>query len=63
MPRAACGEKAALPPNLFPPTVDGVRNRTELSDLPVDESPDPAPRNSVKQIRTASYRGPGDFAV
>jgi hypothetical protein len=56
---AACGQKAALPPDLFPQTVNGVWNRTELRDLPADESPDPVPRNSVEQIRTASYKGPG----
>jgi hypothetical protein len=58
---AACGEKATLPPDLFPQTVNGVWNRTELRDLPVDESPDPVPRNSVVQVRTASYKGPGDL--
>jgi hypothetical protein len=58
---AACGEKATLPADLFPQTVNGVWNRTELRDLPVDESPDLAPRNSVKQIRAASYKGPGDL--
>ena len=50
---AACGEKAAMPPDLFPQTVKGVWNRIELRDLPVDESPDPVPRNSVEQIRAA----------
>jgi hypothetical protein len=58
---AACGDKATLPPDLFPQTVNGVWNRTELRDLPVDESPDPVPRNSVERIRTASYKGPGDL--
>jgi hypothetical protein len=58
---AACGEKSTLPPDLFPQTVNGVWNRTELRDLPVDESPDPVPRNSVEQIRVASYKGPGDL--
>jgi hypothetical protein len=58
---AACGEKATLPPDLFPQTVNGVWHRTELRDLPADESPDPVPRNSVEQIRTASYKGPGDL--
>ena len=58
---AACGEKATLPPGLFPQTVNGVWTRTELRDLPVDESPDPVPRNSVVQIRTAVYKGPGDL--
>jgi hypothetical protein len=58
---AACGEKATLPPDLFPQTVNGVWNRTELRDLPVDESPDPVPRNSVVQVRTAAYKGPGEL--
>jgi hypothetical protein len=58
---AACGEKATLPPDLFPQTVNGVWNRTALRDLPVDESPDPVPRNSVVQVRTAAYKGPGDL--
>jgi hypothetical protein len=57
----ACGEKATLPADLFPQTVNGVWKRTELRDLPVDESPDPVPRNSVEQVRTASYKGPGDL--
>ncbi|MGA3237373.1 MAG: hypothetical protein ABSG03_13805 [Bryobacteraceae bacterium] len=58
---AACGERATLPPDLFPQTVSGVWSRTELRDLPVDESPDPVPRNSVVQIRTAAYKGPGEL--
>jgi hypothetical protein len=58
---AACGEKATLPPGLFPPTVNGVWNRTGLRDLPVDESPDPVPRTAVEQIRTAAYKGPGEL--
>jgi len=58
---AACGEKATLPPDLFPPVVNGGWNRTGLRDLPVDESPDPVPRNSVIQIQTASYKGPGEI--
>ncbi len=58
---AGCGEKATLPPDLFPATVNGVWNRTELRDLPVDEAPDPVPRNSVQTIRTAAYKGPGEL--
>lgn len=58
---AACAEKATLPPDLFPPTVNGVWIRTELHDLPVDDSPDPVPRNSVVQIREAAYKGAGDL--
>jgi hypothetical protein len=58
---AGCGQKATLPPDLFPQTVNGVWNRTELRDLPVDESPDPVPRNSVEQIRAAAYKGPGEL--
>jgi hypothetical protein len=57
----ACGGKSSLPPGLFPQTVNGVWNRTDLRDLAVDESPDPVPRNAVERIQTASYKGPGEL--
>jgi len=58
---AACREKATLPLDLFPQTVNSVWSRIELRDLPVDESPDPVPRNSVVQLRAAAYKGPGEL--
>ncbi len=58
---AALGVKTTLPPDPFPQTVSGAWNRTRLRDLPVDESPSPGPRNSVVQIRTAGYMGPGEI--
>jgi hypothetical protein len=57
----ACNEKVTLPPDLFPQTVNGVWSRTELRDLPVDESPDPVPRTSVDEVRAATYKGPGEI--
>jgi hypothetical protein len=55
---SACGRVAPMP-DLFPQVVAGVWHRTALRDLPVSESPDPVPRNSVDRIQTASYEGPG----
>jgi hypothetical protein len=52
----ACGEKAALPADLFPRNVSGVWNLVEVRDLGAAEGPDPVPRNSIEQIRAATYK-------
>ncbi len=46
-------------PDLFPPVMAGVWQRTAARETPVSEAPDPVPRNSVQRLLTASYAGPG----
>jgi hypothetical protein len=56
---AACQKPAALPPGLFPETAAGGWRRTAVREMPVSESPDPVPRNSVDRLAVATYEGPG----
>ena len=56
----AC-RRSAPPFDPFPDTVAGVWRRTALRDLPASEAPDPVPRTSVMQLRTAVYQGPGQL--
>jgi hypothetical protein len=56
----ACGEKPALPDDLFPPSVGGVWQLVEVRDLGASEAPDPVPRNSIERIRAATYKAPGN---
>ncbi len=58
---AACGEKAQMPPNLFPATAPGGWKLVEMRDLTPGDAPDPVPRNSIEEIRAASYKGEGDI--
>jgi hypothetical protein len=43
-------------PDLFPPVMAGVWQRTAARETPVSEA---VPRNSVQRLLTASYAGPG----
>jgi hypothetical protein len=58
---AACGEKPQMPPNLFAPTAPGGWKLVEMRDLAPGDAPDPVPRNSIEQIRAASYKGEGEI--
>jgi hypothetical protein len=60
---SGCGNRAMLPPNLFPETVATVWHRTQVRNIPIMESPDPVPRNEVVQLREAQYEGPGKLAA
>ncbi len=55
---AAC-RRAAPDPNLFPKTVPGGWQLTELRVASVSDAPDPVPRSAVERIQIASYQGPG----
>ncbi len=58
----ACGEKAELPRDLFPQSVNGTWKLVEVRDLATAEAPDPVPRNSVERIRAATYKaGEGEI--
>jgi len=54
----AC-RRSGPPPNLFPTTVAGVWQRTELQELSASDAPDPVPRTIINRLQTASYQGPG----
>jgi hypothetical protein len=58
----ACGEKAELPPDLFPQNVSGGWNLVDARDLGASDSPDPVPRNSIERIRAATYKA-GDAEI
>jgi hypothetical protein len=58
----ACGEKAQLPRDLFPPSAGPGWNLVETRDLGASETPDPVPRNSVEQVRAATYKS-GDAEI
>ncbi|HTX33651.1 MAG TPA: hypothetical protein VME43_01470 [Bryobacteraceae bacterium] len=55
---AACRENTP-PFTLLPQSVTGGWRRTSLVRTPVDEAPDPVPRNAVTRLETAEYQGPG----
>jgi hypothetical protein len=50
-------------PDALRESVAGIWHRTELRDLSAAEAPDPVPRDSIRQIQTASYEGPGELEV
>ncbi len=56
---AGCQRISAPAPDLFPPAMAGVWQRTAAGETPVSEAPDPVPRTAVERLLTASYRGPG----
>lgn len=53
---SACGPKAQIPPDLFPQSVPGGWTLADLRDLGPSDAPDPVPRNSIEQIRSATYK-------
>jgi hypothetical protein len=55
---AACRENTA-PLGLLPEKMAGGWHRTSLRETPVDEAPDPVPRNAVSRLETAQYEGAG----
>lgn len=57
-----CGEKPQLPPDLFPQTAPGGWTLLHAQDVSPSEAPDPVPRNSIEQLRTAVYKS-GDAEV
>lgn len=57
----ACGTRRAAV-TVFPETVADWK-RTSLRELPVSETPDPIPRNSVVRVQAAEYAGPGKLDV
>ena len=60
---AACRNRSRPAIVVFPESVDGGWRRVELRAVPVSEAPDPVPRNSIEQIRAASYKGEGDSEI
>jgi hypothetical protein len=56
-----CGEKPKLPPDLFPPAMNGGWQLVEQRDLKEGEAPDPVPRSAILQVRTATYKGQGQL--
>ena len=53
---SACGEKPQMPADLFPAAVPGGWTLAETHDLGASDAPDPVPRNSIEQIRAATYK-------
>ena len=53
---AACGEKPHMPADLFPTTAPGGWALVEARDMGASDAPDPVPRNSIEQIRAATYK-------
>jgi hypothetical protein len=54
---AACAKREP-PAEAFPETLAGW-TRTSLRELPVADSPDPIPKESVRRAQTATYEGQG----
>jgi hypothetical protein len=54
---AACSKREP-PVEAFPENLAGW-TRTSVRELPVSESPDAVPKESVRRVQVASYEGPG----